>query len=384
MRRFILWGGLACLAATLALPAASLQPDPERPDPHACLIEATAHDGDGNPVLTTPAFVLNRPGLVAMPLSRLQQGGVRWSDLHFTTASPAGESPIAANRATRVDPAHNLLVVHAPGLAPCGYGVGPRPPDGSTLVGTRPRIGYRPRVFAARLQRSVTLPGGATVLQVEIPDGGGAASGLLLDRDGHLVATILPPSPAGADHLVAAVALGDLDPTLDGPGSGIGIGEIQNFELRFSADTPTALMGRALTAVRGGGTGDAIIEVLDRIEQVTGPFAALYLERGAVYFEAGRIERAAVEFQTAIAAAPQTHLAHYNLGITLGAGGLYDEAATVFRRALEIAPEHPRTHYQLALALTAAHRLPEAREEHRLLSHLDPSLAADLQGLIGF
>jgi tetratricopeptide (TPR) repeat protein len=229
----------------------------------------------------------------------------------------------------------------------------------------------------------VTLPGGVTVLQVRLPAGGKTASGLLLDRDGRLVATILPPSPQHADRLIAAVALGGLDSMADGDDSGIRLSEVQKSERRFSSDMPTALMGRALAADRGG-IGDALVKLLDRIEQVTGPFAALYLERGAVYFEAGRIARAAVEFQTAITAAPETHLAHYNLGITLGAGGLYDEAATVFRRALEIAPEHPRTHYQLALALTAAHRLPEAREEHRLLSHLDPSLAADLQGLIGF
>ena len=122
---------------------------------------------------------------------------------------------------------------------------------------------------------------------------------------------------------------------------------------------------------------------LDQLARRSGQFEDLLLARGAIYFSAGKIDLAITEFAEAISIYPGLHLAHYNLGIALGAKARYAEAAEALQRALAVDPTHSQTHFHLALALKAANRTEEAREGLRALNLIDAEMAGDLAALIG-
>lgn len=377
MRRIITGGILLSLLAAWPLLAG----------PDECLYQIEAGDEAGRTVLRTVGYALDRAGLLAAPLHDLQQGGRRWSSLRLVFPDGRGNregarSSFPIDRVALIDPERNLVVLHSPTLEACGAGPGDAPAKGTVLTGVRGRRGYGSPLFEATLERSVRLPRGMVVMRIAIPDGSGAPAGFLFDDGGRLVGTILPYA-AGADRfLVAAV---DLPPEViaaaeEAPGRLPD--SIRNADVVTVRDTTTMLLATALVIDRRA-SPETVLAHLAAVEERTGEFAGLLLERGAAQFDRGDIAGAIADFRAAVAAAPDEHLAHYNLGISLGADGRYNAAAEAFRRALLLDPDHPRTLYHLAVALAAANRPTEAVGPYTDLSRVDPALAADLKALIG-
>ena len=218
-------------------------------------------------------------------------------------------------------------------------------------------------------------------MRVAVPDGGGAPAGFLLDQ-GRLVGMVLPP-PAGADRFLIAAAGVPRDLLTAAYGAAVRAPEaIRNADVAAVGDATAMLLATALVTDRRE-PPETVLAHLARVVERTGEFAGLLLERGAVHFDRGDLDSAIADFRAAAAADPSLHLAHYNLGIALGADGKYDAAAEAFRSALRVEPEHARTLYHLAVALAAADRPAEAVGPYSDLSRVDPALAADLKALIG-
>jgi len=220
-------------------------------------------------------------------------------------------------------------------------------------------------------------------MRIRMPDGGGAGTGFLFDRDGRLIGSILPSSPGADPRLACGVAFNadHIAATASGTG-GQGLGEPQQRPLEQFARTPTGLLAQALLLTRDDQI-DQALRLLDEVERLAGLSVSLLMERGALRFRIGKIDGAIEEFSRAARLDPGRHLAHYDLGIALGAAGRYEGAVEAFTRAQEIDPRHVMTRYQLALALQAANRPEMAREQCNLLSRLDATLASSLKSILG-
>jgi hypothetical protein len=318
----------------------------------------------------------------------------------------AGNGPAAGYAVTgalRYAPGPDLAILSAPGLPGCRAGGPPAAADGTPravefsgadvaegtrLVGLRPRDGYRPRVFRATVERLIRVPGIPDLMLLRLPDGAGAESGFILDGLLRPLGSILPPPPGGDRSLICAVPI---DPAFlaapdvaqevppgDSPGAPPGSSGAMS-----AADTPARLLSRALLLTRDDQAAPAI-RLLDRLLEITGPDARILVERGSRSFRVGRTAAAIEDFLRAAKLDPSFHLAHFNLGVSLGSEGRYREAAAALTRALEIGPDHQRTRYQLALALQAAGDSERARREYTLLERLDPALARSLGQVLGF
>jgi hypothetical protein len=333
----------------------------------------------------TVAYALDRPGVLLAPRRPVERVDT-WRRLVVrpdTERRPAGRpAPLEVTGILADDPERGLLVLSAPGLPACRHdaGGGAILEAGRPLVGLRDREGYRPRVFPAALERRLQVPGGLDLLLVRIPDGGGAAAGFVFDERLRLVGSILPPPPGADPGLACAVPIGwagqaDRDGAIRPPREAIGAGGTPENR------SPSTLLAHALLLTRDEQALEAIA-LLDRVARAAGAFPDLLLERGVRSYRIGRTEAAARDFAAAAGAEPEMHLAHFNLGVALGAGERFGEAAEAFSRALRLRPEHPPTLYHLALALHASGSTDRARGELERLSRLDPGLAAQLRPIL--
>ena len=93
--------------------------------------------------------------------------------------------------------------------------------------------------------------------------------------------------------------------------------------------------------------------------------------RGRLAFQAGRMAEAAIEFQKAVEADPQSATARVNLGVTLTQLGQQDAAVTHLREAVRLQPDNGTAHYNLAIALLQRQRRDEA------VQHLQAALIAN-------
>lgn len=352
--------------------------------PTECLYDIEAEGEAGRTVLRTVGYALHRAGLLAAPLHDLQQGGRRWSSLRLVSPgdrnTPRTSFPIESVLLT--DAERNLAILRVALLPACGAGIGVLPARGDTVSLLRKSRGYGSPLLETTVERPVTMPGGVAVMPVALDDGSGAAAGFLLDHAGRLLGTILPATADMDRYLVAAVDLSDEAIAAAEEASGIPPAMIHNAGRAAVDDTATVLLAAALVIDRRAPPG-MVLDRLAAVEERTGEFTGLLLARGAAEFDLGDLDSAIADFSAAVAADPDEHLAHYNLGISLGADRRYDEAAEAFRSALLLEPDDPHTLYHLAVALAAADRPTEAVEPYTELSRVDPALAADLKALIG-
>ena len=393
----------SALAAGALLVLAPAAAAPLAPGPTTCALELSARDASGNTVLQTVAYALDRPGLVLAPLSAAARLRPRWERLQ-TTPDPAlsepgaGGAPIEVTEVLLQDPSRDLVLLRAPGLEACDAGrdgtrdglpggtetAPPARSEGEALIGIRDRDGYRPRVFQASLDQMIATGAGPMLLKIRIPDGGGAASGFVLDRNQHLIGFILPPPPGGDRLFACAVPIDRRELDLAASGAGRPVSDaLAPPSVDEVSRTPAGLWAQALLLTRDD-QADQVLRLLDAVATLSGESDLLLMERGVRRFRIGRTDSAIEDFARAAQFNPRLHLARFNLGVALGSAGRYAEAIEAFTRALEINPRHAQTRYQLALALMAAHQADRARQECDSLERIDPALARDLRAALVF
>jgi Flp pilus assembly protein TadD len=84
---------------------------------------------------------------------------------------------------------------------------------------------------------------------------------------------------------------------------------------------------------------------------------------GDVEMQAGNDKAAEDHLRRALKLAPDTRLAHLDLGIVLARRNAAAEAARHFREAIRIEPSKPDAHYRLGRLLSSLGREEEAQSE---------------------
>jgi hypothetical protein len=357
----------------------------EPADPAGCLRGLVALDAGGQVVFETVALLTGAPGVAATPLHPLERGGVRWGRLELRPLSGGPGTPIAAV-STRPD--QDLALVRVDATDACAAGVqesaAAPPAAGSAVRLFRERRGFRSGSIGGRVERVVDLAGGGRIALLHLLDEGGSDPGLVVDGEGRFLG-VTAPAPAGADPSLAAVVLApQVSTEQDGEGDAWAPprGTIETRTAPTILSTTSGLVAQAL--VLQGKEGSARgIALLSAVIASGADLAAVHLERGVLEFGAGQLPAATSDFQRAAAIDRSSHLARFNLGVSLGAAGRYAEAAEAFQQARDLDPTHARTRYQLALALRVLHREAEARREYQALLTLDPALADDLKVTLG-
>ena len=96
---------------------------------------------------------------------------------------------------------------------------------------------------------------------------------------------------------------------------------------------------------------------------------------GSVLFDQGQVDKAMVHFQRAVEIEPDYSTAHYNLGGALHQKGQTEEAITHFRKALEIQPKYAMAHYNLGEILRQSGQTDEAIAHFRAALEIQPEYA---------
>lgn len=147
--------------------------------------------------------------------------------------------------------------------------------------------------------------------------------------------------------------------------------------------------GRRMTGTvpRIAGEQLAIVSVLRYIAEHEGPIqvskkeetkhtlndAKIYLDRGYVLQQKGKLDDAIVQYQTAIKIAPDYAEAHNNLATVLANLNRHDEAITILKNALRINPEFAQAHFNLGFYLFEKGRYKEATEHLKKTLQIDPN-----------
>ena len=109
---------------------------------------------------------------------------------------------------------------------------------------------------------------------------------------------------------------------------------------------------------------------------------------GNTYADLGQYQDAVESYQQAIklnanSSNPQPlSKPHNNLGLAYAALEQLTEAAAEFHQAVQLRPDYAEAHYNLGVAYAQSGRKPEAEEQRKILSKLNPELAAKLDALI--
>ena len=98
-----------------------------------------------------------------------------------------------------------------------------------------------------------------------------------------------------------------------------------------------------------------------------------YLESGQRYFDKGKYQEAAIQFQNAIKVDNNFAAAHYKLALTEMKLQQWTNAYDELTRTLEIQPDNFAAHLDTANLLIANHQLKDAKEHLDLLLKKDPN-----------
>jgi tetratricopeptide (TPR) repeat protein len=118
--------------------------------------------------------------------------------------------------------------------------------------------------------------------------------------------------------------------------------------------------------------------IFKEMEQSLGDNAALHMQFGLAYGNAGFPEDAAQEFQKTILEDPKFTGAHYSLGASylLSAGEIdYPQAVAEFQKELQINPDDSLSHAQLGYIALSQHRSQDAERELKRAAQLSPTNA---------
>ncbi len=97
--------------------------------------------------------------------------------------------------------------------------------------------------------------------------------------------------------------------------------------------------------------------------------AWLYFELGERYFQEGELTKAAMSYQSGLAADPNHYRSLAGLGKVRAAQGNYDEAIRLYQRSLDIVP-FPQYVEELGDVYQRAGKLKEARQEYDLVEYI--------------
>jgi tetratricopeptide (TPR) repeat protein len=97
---------------------------------------------------------------------------------------------------------------------------------------------------------------------------------------------------------------------------------------------------------------------------------------GLHYYSQGKIDRAEVEFESAVATDPSNTIFHFNFGLSLFDRGACDRALVEFRKAIELDPTNCLAHTSLGNLLRDLDRREEALAEYNEAIKLYPERAS--------
>jgi tetratricopeptide (TPR) repeat protein len=116
----------------------------------------------------------------------------------------------------------------------------------------------------------------------------------------------------------------------------------------------------------------ALLESKPGTTAVTEPLE-LILNRGHLRLSQNDFEAAIVDFQKAIAAAPEEPVAWLGLGLAEFAANEFEKAESEFQHCIQLGPGLVSAHINLAMTLEELGRIDEAREEWKLVLTLKPT-----------
>ncbi|HEY1793228.1 MAG TPA: tetratricopeptide repeat protein [Opitutaceae bacterium] len=139
-------------------------------------------------------------------------------------------------------------------------------------------------------------------------------------------------------------------------------------------DNPAAQLDLGTLLSRDAGTLDEAIAHLTAAVRLE-PTANAHLRLGEALASAGRPERAAPEYEAALALDGRLASASYDLGTLLASTGRVSEGINYLRESLRADPQSPRAHFGLGNALAEQGSTAEASAEFHEALRLDPSFA---------
>ena len=86
---------------------------------------------------------------------------------------------------------------------------------------------------------------------------------------------------------------------------------------------------------------------------------------GAIYGQAGQMEKALIAYQNAVRIDPKDAEPHSNMGNVLNRLGRLKESEASYRQAIELKPDFTEAHYNLGYILNGLGRLEEAEASYR-------------------
>ncbi len=101
--------------------------------------------------------------------------------------------------------------------------------------------------------------------------------------------------------------------------------------------------------------------------------ARYHLEQGQILYDAGKIDKAIIEWQETLRLAPQTAQAHHLLGIAFRDQKNHTQAADAFQHALQLDPDNATAYVHLARAFEALGEEQSAFDTYQKALQLVPS-----------
>ena len=101
--------------------------------------------------------------------------------------------------------------------------------------------------------------------------------------------------------------------------------------------------------------------------------ARYHLEQGQILYDAGKVDKAIVQWRETLRLAPHTAQAHHLLGIAFRDQKDHTQAATAFQQALQLEPDNATAHVHLARAFEALGKEQDAFETYQKALQLVPS-----------
>jgi tetratricopeptide (TPR) repeat protein len=232
------------------------------------------------------------------------------------------------------------------------------------LAGDRQKLGDKP-LAARRFEEAYALRPNDEDLLLRTAQAERDAGHL--PRAKELAAKLLATQPKAAEaHALNASILARSGET-DAP--------IKEYEAAVALD-PSLENGFALAKAYLAKKDDkSAASLFSEMQASTGDTAAIHMDIGRAYGEAGYPDQAIVEFKKALAKDSTLPGLHYSLGASylLSMGEIdFPQAAAEFHKELALHPDDFLSHSQLGYIALTGHNYPEAEKELRRASEINP------------